>query len=305
MRRFADTYTGDYRVLEESESKVILESPYPVDYPEVSRIHLYLYPSSGGKGAVLFVHGLGRYNLRFLRWFPERFSRLGFTSALVVLPYHFDRTPRGFKSGELFLNTTDNDVLRSRFEHAVVDLLASFDFMRDRYGERIYVMGYSFGGMISTMASAFRNPKALSLIVSGGNFLHITWESVVTKVFRVQYESNKECDVKKCRFWHSRENFWKFIEDLEDPRIPLNSAPMKCYEYDPLVFAKFVKSPVIFFKAVFDFFIPSKSSDELFENLGSIHKEKHLLLSGHIGSFLVWRRYIVKKSAEFFERVRE
>ena len=305
MRRFADTYDGNYRVLEERENVIVLESPYPGDFEEVSRIYLYTYPSSGDKGFVLFVHGLGRYNLKFLRWFPREFSKMGFTSALMILPYHFDRTPKGYKSGELFLNTTDNDALRSRFEHAVVDLLASFDFFRDRYGEEIFLMGYSFGGMIAVMASAFRDPKGLSLVVTGGNFLHITWESLVTKVFRVQYEKNGECDVEKCRFWHSKENFWKFIDELKDPAIVLNSAPMKCYEYDPLVFAKFVRSPVIFFKALFDFFIPSKSSDELFQRLGSDIKERHLLFSGHVGSFLLWRKYIVKKSSLFFEKVSE
>ncbi len=300
MRYFAQHYRGGYEILKEENGKIHLRSPYPTDFEESSRIVLYTFPSNG-KRSLLFVHGLGRYNMKFLTYFPRWFSKRGFNSALMILPYHFDRTPEGYKSGELFTNTTENSILRSRFEHAVVDVLTSLDFLEERFGPA-YLMGYSFGGMISTIAAAFRKVQALSLVVTGGNFLHITWESVATKVFRIQYEKNEECDVEKCRYWHSKENFYKYIEELESPKIELDTAPMQCYEYDPLVFAKFVRSPVVFFRALFDMFIPSKSSTELFRMLGTEKKKMYTLPTGHIGSFLVWRSFIAKKTLEFFEK---
>ena len=76
---------------------------------------------------------------------------------------------------------------------------------------------------------------------------------------------------------------------------------MACYEYDPLIFAKFVKAPTIMFTAIFDVFIPLSSSKELFEFLGSEKKKRHLLPSGHITSYLVFRRFIAAETLRFFE----
>ena len=304
MRSFASFYKPGYELFSKTDKKVILKSPYPCEHRESSFIHLYIYPSSQKRGTLLFLHGLGRYNLKYLRYFPRKMSSLGYSSALMILPYHFDRTPQGKKSGEMFLDTTDNPTLRSRFEHAAVDTLTSLDFLAENYGYPLYLMGYSFGGMIATIAAAFRNDlSGLSLAVSGGNFLHITWESVVTKVFRVRYEQNQECDIEKCRKWHSSDNFYRYIGELKNPKIQLDSAPMQCYEYDPLVFAKFVKAPTVMFTALFDIFIPKKASDELYKFLGSPAKKRYYLPSGHITSFFFWRSFITSKTARFFQEV--
>jgi pimeloyl-ACP methyl ester carboxylesterase len=302
-RTFASHYEGKYEVLLEDNDKTYLRSPYPTEYRESSRIVLYTF-RGGTKGTLLFIHGLGRYNMRFLTYFPRWFASKGYSTALMILPYHFDRTPRGKKSGEMFLDTTDNITLRSRFEHAVVDTLASIDYMKDKFGYPLYLMGYSFGGMIATISAAFRNDlSGLSLVVTGGNFLHITWDSIVTKVFRVQYEQNKECNKEKCIEWHSENNFYAYIRNLKDPKFKLNTAPMLCYEYDPLAFAKFVKAPTIMFSALFDIFIPLKSSTELFHFLGSERKKRYLLPSGHITSYLIFRRFIASSTLKFFEKM--
>ena len=301
-KRFADEYKENhYRILREDEHLTILESPYPTEYKETSGIVLHTF-DGGTRGTLLFIHGLGKRNIKFLTYFPKWFAKKGFSSALMILPYHFERTPNGVESGELFLNTTDNSILRSRFEHSVVDALTSLDYLRDRFGYPLYLMGYSFGGMISTIAAAFRKDlSGLSLVVTGGNFLHITWNSVVTKVFRVQYEQNQECDVEKCRYWHSEDNFYKYIREIRSPKIELDKAPMACYEYDPLVFAKFVKSPTVMFTAAFDIFIPHKSSDELFKLLGSSRKKRYVIPSGHLTSYAIFRKFIASRTLEFFE----
>lgn len=301
-RRFASDYKeGYYKILREDDHLTVLKSPYPTEYKEASGIVLHTF-DGGTRGTLLFIHGLGKRNIKFLTYFPRWFAKKGFSSALMILPYHFERTPNGMESGELFLNTTDNSVLRSRFEHAVVDALTSLDYLKDRSGYPLYLMGYSFGGMIAAIAAAFRKDlSGLSLVVTGGNFLSITWESIVTKVFRIQYEQNQECDVEKCRYWHSKENFYKYINEIRSPNIELDTAPMPCYEYDPLVFAKFVKAPSVMFTAAFDIFIPKRASDELFEFLGSRRKKRYVIPSGHLTSYALFRKFIASKSLKFFE----
>ncbi len=298
--KFVVQYSLKPNIITENYNKTILKSNYPCDYTESQKLPLYLYQSTGSKKLLLFVHGLGTNNIKYLKWFPKSFSKNGFTSALMVLPYHFERTPKGKKSGEMFLDTIDDITLRSRFEHAVVDTLTSLNYLKNRYPKsEVYLMGFSFGGMVSVIASAFVDYiKALSLCVTGGNFYHITWKSFVTKVLRVKYEQNNECTAEKCRIKHGKP-FKDYIYNLENPALELDSSPSACYEYDPLTFAKFTTSPVIMFKAAFDIFIPKASTLDLYNNLGSDKKELHTIFTGHLTSYLM-RNYILKKTIKFF-----
>ncbi len=297
--KYVSQYSFEPSIIEENEYKVILKSNYPCKYNESKKLPLYLYNSKNSDKIFLFVHGLGTKNLKYLKWFPQAFSENGFNSALMILPYHFERTPSGKKSGEMFLDTTENSILRSRFEHAVVDILTSINYLKRRYkSKKVYLMGFSFGGMVSVIASAFSNDIAsLSLCVTGGNFYYITWKSFATGVLRVQYEENSECTAKECRLKHGIA-FEKYIQNLKEPSIELDTAPIACYEYDPLTFAKFVKSPTIMFRAVFDIFIPKNSSLELYNHL-NVKKELHTIPTGHLTSY-VMRRYIMKKTVNFF-----
>ena len=301
--QFVSSHPKNAVILEEQPDKVILKSNYPCDYEESGILPLYLYPSKKSKKILLFVHGLGTNNIKYLKWFPKTFSENGYNAALMILPYHFERTPKGKKSGEMFLDTTDDLTLRGRFEHASVDLLTSINYLKTKFPDsELYLMGFSFGGMISIISSAFSNDiKALSLCVTGGNFYYITWRSFVTKVLRVQYEQNNECSAEKCKTKHG-EVFKNYIDSLKEPSIELNSAPNLCYEYDPLTFAKFIDQPVIMFRALFDVFIPKQSSLDLYNHISSRKKELHTLFTGHLSSYLM-KSHILKKTLKFFKSV--
>lgn len=296
--KFISSYPVNPIVVNKTKEKIILKSNYPTEYNESSIIPLYFFPSKiKTQNTLLFIHGLGTKNIEYLKWFPEQFSKLGYNAFLMVLPYHFERTPYGFKSGELFLKP---DYLRERFEHAIVDVLTSLNYIKEKFGNKNYLMGFSFGGMIATIASTFFKVNGLSLCVTGGNFYYITWKSFATKVLRLKYEENKECNVEKCKELHGKD-FYKYLENLGSPDISKDTAPMACYEYDPLTFAKFVSAPTIMFRAIFDIFIPKNSTLELYSKIGSKNKEIHSILSGHLTSYL-YRSYILKKTAKFFEK---
>ncbi|KAF2956667.1 alpha/beta hydrolase [Marinitoga sp. 38H-ov] len=297
---FAKNYDNNPVILKEEKEKTILKSNFPCEYPESSKIPLYIYNANSDK-TLLFIHGLGTKNLKYLKWFPENFAKNGYNSALMILPYHFDRTPKGYKSGELFLSTTNNEILRSRFEHSVVDTLTTLNYLKERFSKKLFLMGFSFGGMVSTIAASLRDDiKGLSLAVTGGNFYHITWKSFVTGVLRVQYEENKECNPEKCLNYHIKE-YPEYLRNLNNPDIELDKAPIACFEYDPSTFAKFIKSPTIIFRALFDIFIPKKSTLDLYERIKA-KKELYNIPSGHLSSY-VFKRYILKKTIRFFDNI--
>lgn len=278
------------------EEKIILDSNYRSDFKENNELPLYIY-GNGKKGTVLFIHGTGDKNLKYLKWFPKELANYGYTGALMILPYHFERTPPGYKSGQLFLDP-HTDILRGRFENAIVDALTCIDYLSDHRNGPIYIMGYSFGGFISTITAAIdRRIEKVSLVVTGGNFYHITWKSFVTGVLRVKYEEDGGCDVTRCKEYHGLA--WKkYIDGLKNGKVPFDSAPISCLEYDPVTYAGFVKQPVIMFGAIFDIFIPRASTKSLKKKLSD--SKMHWLPSGHLGSIL-FKKYILKKTIEHFE----
>ncbi len=294
---FALRFERKIKVLNEDESKesriITLESNYPSKYATNNRLPLYIY--GRGKKAIIFLHGTGNKNLKYLKWFPENFSKYGYLGAMMILPYHFERTPEGYKSGELFLDP-DRSILRDRFENAVVDCLTVIDYLQD-FTDEIYIMGYSFGGFIASIAAALDDRiNKLSLTVTGGNFYHITWKSFVTKVLRVRYEKEGGCDIKTCERYHG--NIYKeYLKNLKTPHIPIDSAPICCMEYDPATYAKFIHQPTIMFRALFDVFVPSKSTMDLFQRIKNPKLKK--IPTGHLSSILL-KRYILKRTVGFF-----
>jgi len=297
---FVKRYSDHPEIIETRDtadcSRVVLKSNYPSDFSENRSIPLYLY-SGGKKGTVLFFHGRGEKNLDYLRWFPATFAKWGYSGAMMILPFHFERTPAGHRSGELFLDPR-TDVLRERFENAVVDGLTVLNYLKWECPPPYFLMGYSFGGFISVITAALdRSICGLSLVVTGGNFYHITWKSFVTGVMRVKYEEDGSCSKEKCRKLHG-EDHERYISSLESPELEIGSAPISCFEYDPLTFAKFVKCPTLISGALFDIFVPRRSTKELSEKIPD--STLHWMPSGHLTSIL-FKKTILRSSIDFFE----
>ena len=296
---FVTRFNREINILNEEISNngklITLKSNYPSEYNSNNKLPLFLYGKS--KKAIIFLHGTGNKNLKYLKWFPENIAKFGYKGAMMILPYHFERTPENHKSGELFLDP-DRVILRDRFENALVDCLTVIDYLQD-FCDEIYIMGYSFGGFIAAMAAAMdKRIKKVSLVVTGGNFYHITWKSFVTKVLRVRYEEEGGCDIETCKKYHG-DLYKKYLDSLKNPFINIDSAPICCMEYDPLTYAKFINQPTIIFKALFDIFIPSKSTNELHEEIENSQMKR--IPSGHLSSIL-FKRYILKKTINFFQR---
>ncbi len=280
----------------DSYSLLRFKSPKPSGIDVVDNAKaLIFYPSNDTtKNALIFVHGTGQRNFDHLKYYPQFFSKNGYVTLMPVLPYHFDRTPPGKKSGTAFIKGTDVE-LAERFDQAVTDILTYVDFLESKGFEKVDIMGFSFGGMIATIAMAIdkRIEKGV-FVVTGGNYEYITWKSVATKILRVSYEENKECNPSECALKHKMFDIaakkFHSLDDLED--LPV------CFTYDPSIFAHLIPPrKVLFFKAAFDPFIPSTSSDDLWKRLGK--PKRYVLPSGHLSAHLIFKKFIAKKSLEF------
>lgn len=291
----------EYKVYHENNfDRVEFQSALPSGIPNVDKAKAFVFNASNPKGAVIFVHGTGQKNFEPLKYYPQKFARSGYTALMPVLPYHFERTPAGQKSGISFIKGTDVQ-LAKRFDQAVTDLMTFVDYLENAGFKKIYLMGFSFGGMVSviTMAIDKRVEKG-SFVVTGGNYEYITWQSVATKILRVSYEENKACTKTVCGIKH--EMFEKSIENFKN--LDELSKMHPCFTYDPSVFAKFISpEKALFFRAIFDPFIPKKSSEDLWIRLGK--PKKYDLFSGHLTAHVLFKRFIFKKTLDFFKNKEE
>lgn len=268
--------------------------------PEANIVIGYVYEPFEKKTSeiLIFLHGMGNRNLMPLSWFPKKFAENGITSYLMVLPYHFERTPKGMKSGKKYLVDDMDDTLLD-FKHAVIDTRSSMDYLERKFNtSKFALMGFSFGGMIGTIAMGIdeRFQKGI-FVVTGGNFLYTTWDSLATKAMRQKYQMQSNltvygCTRQKCS--EVRKNYKEYLEKLKTPqdveRVPY---PKKCLLFDPLTYTHFVKGrKVILYSAFFDEIMPRRASEALWEEMG--YPERHWLPADHFTS-IAFRNQILKR----------
>ena len=274
--------------------EICFNSAYTTGDKNVDTVHALLYPGSSNEG-VVFVHGLGDRNIDYLKFYPENLSKHGYTTIMPILPYHLTRIPQ--HKSISFLSGTAADI-EKRFCQSVVDVLTCVDYLESLGLSKIHIMGFSFGGMISTIALSIdkRINKGI-FAVAGGNFEYITWKSTATKVLRIRYEDEDSCSPEKCHELHkSFDDQIKSFHKLED----LNLLP-DCFRYDPSLYAKFIDPKnILMFSSIFDPFIPKKSSDDLWTRLKN--PKRYLLPSGHLTAHLLFKHFILKKSLIFLQK---
>ncbi len=296
----AEKFEGSQGFRIEYES--LVKTPYEVN----NRVIGYLFVPDRIKTnkPVVFLHGLGNKNLIPLSWYPREFARNGIVSYLMILPYHFERTPVGMESGKKFLVDDMDDSLND-FRQAVIDVRTSMDYLeREGYSSgKFSIMGVSFGGMVSTIAMGVDTRiKEGIFVVTGGNYLYLVWKGFATRFTRRKYEMNSNltiygCNEEKCAEYHK--NYRDYIEKLTSPEdIEVVPYEKGCFLFDPLTFARFVRDrKVILYNALFDEAIPRKAAEELWEVMG--RPERHWLFAEHVTSIL-YRRGIRDRALRLF-----
>ena len=287
-------------------TRIEYDSFIQTPYPEANKVVGYLFEPEQPKTNIplIFLHGMGDKNLVPLSWFPHQFAKNGIPSFFMILPYHFERTPKWMKSGKKFLLDDMENTVKD-FRHAVIDLRTSMDFLEvnGNYNGEFNFIGVSFGGMIGIIAMAVdeRIKKAV-FVVTGGNFVHITWKSLATRVLRKKYEVDANSDLygcteKKCIEVHK--DYFDYIKKLKTLDDLENVQPTKeCFLFDPLTFGHYLRRrQVIMYNALLDEVIPRQAAQELWEEMGK--PERHWLFSGHATS-IFYRKRILNRSLELF-----
>lgn len=288
-------------VVEDGISLITFDAPYEPEVPQSKRVRVYYYKSESPVANLVFLHGIRNGNIPYLAWLAKCFSKHGIDSYYMILPYHEKRAPDGWRGGEPFFSPSPAKCV-VKFHEAVKDVRRTVDVISMRSDLPIFIMGYSFGGMIATMSLAVeKRLKGGVLSFTGGNWRWINWHSPVTDELREMYR--REGNEFGCRSERDCLRFRKdplsIVERFEKVEDIFKKSPVTCFHYDPLSFAKFVNQPVLFFKGIFDLVIPCPATEELIRVLSN--KKVVSIPSGHKSSYF-FRRFIARLAVKFVKK---
>ena len=165
------------------EFVVTFPSAFVSGVPENDTVPLRILVPRDAKGpvpVVLVTHYWGASDLRAERALGEDLVARGVAAAILTLPYHLSRTPKGRRSGELAI-VPDVPVLRGTIAQAVLDVRRSMDFLDSRAEFTKAprgISGTSLGALVATLSYGV-DPRIThaAFILGGADFAGILWNS--------------------------------------------------------------------------------------------------------------------------------
>lgn len=139
-------------------------------------------PSVRGAPTVVLLHSLGIRRPELEMGLARELVRNGIAVFLMTLPYHMQRTPPGYGSGDLIL-AGDIALLREAGIQATWDVRRAVDWLQRQPEvdpDRIALVGISLGAILGATALAVE-PRLHSavLILGGADLAHVLWDSIL------------------------------------------------------------------------------------------------------------------------------
>lgn len=249
------------------EYRVEFPSAYSSRYPANNIVHAWwLVPAerTGRAPTVVLLHSLGIRRPELEMGLARELARHGIAVFLMTLPYHMQRTPPGYGSGDLIL-TGDVALLREAGVQATWDVRRAVDWLQrqpETDPDRIALVGISLGAILGATALA-SEPRLHSavLILGGADLAHVLWDSILAIRARARLR---------------REGYT--LERLRAELAPIEPLNLLTPEHGEKTFV---------IGARFDIVVPTADTEKLIRALGN---PKALWLNtGHFGGGLVQR----------------
>ena len=167
-----------------SDAEISFLSRLPSGDPDNDRAKVLVRPAPDQAGEVVFVHGLYEDNLKIYDTLLSELVRKGLGVHFLMLPYHYDRTPRqSFFSGEFFWS---GDIRRSvrAYQQAAYDLFDLHQYLRRRSGRPVWIVGFSMGGGIALTLAAHAPLDGVFAINPVCNLGELVWKSALFSTIR-------------------------------------------------------------------------------------------------------------------------
>lgn len=156
-------------------------SPYSTQFKENENSYFKLFQHNSEKADTLLIFspGWARPNLKIEENICLKFSKSGIDCLLPVKPYHQERTPKDFYSGELFISANQLFTV-SNFRQYVSELRQMVNYNRNKY-KKIGVVGMSSGGFQAGLLATVEDLDFYFPFITGAELGSITWDGSLTR----------------------------------------------------------------------------------------------------------------------------
>lgn len=174
----------------EKYTEISFQSSIDTRYVENKLVKGRCFCAKESVGEIVFVHGLYEDNMEIYKFFISMLNEQGINVHLMVLPYHYERTPKQSAfSGEFFWSA---DVYRSAlaFKQAVYDLAQFYTYVKTKTGRPVWIVGFSMGGGIGLSLVSLIPVNGIFVINPVCNITELMWHSALFSTIKNDLEAN-------------------------------------------------------------------------------------------------------------------
>jgi hypothetical protein len=154
-------------------------SPFATQFEENRNCFYKMFSTSSASTLLIFSPGWARPNLKMEQNFCTKISKAGIDCILPTKPFHQERTPNGFYSGELFISANQLFTV-TNFRQYVSELRQIVSYYRGRY-KKIGIVGMSSGGFQAGLLTTVEDVDFYFPFITGAELGSITWNGSLTR----------------------------------------------------------------------------------------------------------------------------
>lgn len=173
-------------LFEVSENRLRWESPVKSGFVEndLACAELFPLPDRNDAPTVIILHALMSASAAGYRKLAGWFNARGWNAAILHLPFHYSRVPRGYLNGSQAVSA---NLIRNgqTLRQGVIEVRQLMAWFRARGVAEFGLMGTSFGGWIAALTTFLeRDFRFVSLIQPIVNVDHALWRNPSARVMR-------------------------------------------------------------------------------------------------------------------------
>ncbi|MBK7360429.1 MAG: alpha/beta hydrolase family protein [Saprospiraceae bacterium] len=154
-------------------------SPFSTKFQENTNCYYKIFSEGSASTLLIFSPGWARPNLKMEQNFCTKVSKAGIDCILPIKPFHQERTPDGYYSGELFISANQLFTV-ANFRQYVSELRQIVSYYRSKY-EKLGIVGMSSGGFQAGLLATVEELDFYLPFITGAELGGITWNGSLTR----------------------------------------------------------------------------------------------------------------------------
>lgn len=272
----------NWQILEENEEFNAFVVRFPSAFQTKSvendtvQLHVQLPVDIAKPPIVLILHYWGAPSLKVERSLALELNQRGIGAAIMTLPYHLSRTPKGAVSGALAIQP-DPEKLKATMTQSVMDVRRSLDFIQSRSecGPIMGIYGTSLGAIVSSLAYAVDDRLQNAAFLLGGiDIGKLIWRSSLMVTVKDELRAKG----------FNEQRLSKALESIEPSRYLMGNKTGNTF----------------IIRAKYDTVVPAECTDALIQ---ALPQAKLLSIdSGHYGGVFIQEK-LLREVANFFDHL--